>query len=335
MKLVRSVRFAHVSEALQRKLGAQIAERMLRNVARYTGAKQLATVQQEAALIRAACLEMHDPTLGAQIGIGYRDAPTLSAYIAASSRTLREAVEKAAKFYSLADPTTQFQLREVADGEVLEVVSMDAGLQANERFQEFLVFCVLARIQSITRRDTRPTGMVFKLAVLGDVRAYEQIAGCPVQFGGGFNGLRFAQGVPDVPLEAHDPELVTHLTQLAESQLRDLDTDNGRLWDKVERMLVQALPERFLTADEVAEHLGNTRRTLTRRLGAEGGSYRDLCNGLRYRLAKAHLRDGRLVTETAFLLAYRDQASFSTAFKGWSGEAPSAHVAGLDASPKT
>jgi AraC-like DNA-binding protein len=156
-----------------------------------------------------------------------------------------------------------------------------------------------------------------------------------VKFGGGFNGLRFAQGVPDVLLEAHDPDLVTHLTQLAESQLRALDTDDGRLWDKVERMLVQALPERFLTADEVAEHLGITRRTLTRRLGAEGGSYRDLCNGLRNRLAKAHLRDGRSVTETAFLLAYRDQASFSTAFKGWRGEAPSAYLVGLDASPKT
>jgi hypothetical protein len=111
MKQVRSVRFSHVSEALQRKLGAQVAERMLRNVGRYPGAKQLATVQQEAALIRAACLETHDPTLGAQIGIGYRDAPTLSSYIAASSGTLREAVEKAAKFYSLADPTTQFHAR--------------------------------------------------------------------------------------------------------------------------------------------------------------------------------------------------------------------------------
>ncbi|WP_299423829.1 AraC family transcriptional regulator [uncultured Shimia sp.] len=332
MKQVRSVRFGYVSETLQRKLGVQVGERLLRKVGRYPGTKQLATVKQEAALIRAACLEMHEPTLAAQMGIGYRDAPTLSSYIAARSKTLRAAVENAAKFYSLADPTTRFELREIAEGEALEVVSLDAGLQANERFQEFLVIGMLARIQSITRQDTRPTRVVFKHAVLGDVRAYERIAGCPVQFGGGFNGLRFAQGVPDVPLGEHDPDLVGHLTRLAEAQLREVDVDDGRLWDRVERMLVQALPERFLTADEVAEQLGITRRTLTRRLGAEGGSYRDLCNGLRYRLAKAHLRDGRSVTETTFLLAYKDQASFSTAFKGWSGAAPSAFVAALDAS---
>lgn len=327
MKQVRSVRFGYVSETLQRLLGAQVADRLLRKVGRYPGARQAATVKQEAALIRAACLEVHDPTLGAQIGIGYRDAPTLSAYLAASSKTLRAAVENAAKFYSLADPTTRFALRDIEDGEALDVVSTDAGLQANARFQEFLVFGVLARIQSVTRRDTRPTRVVFQHAVLGDERAYGRIAGCPVQFGGGFNGLRFAQGVPDVQLDAHDPDLVNHLTRLAEAQLRDLDADAGRLWDQVERMLVQALPERFLTADEVAEQLGITRRTLTRRLGAEGGSYRDLCNGLRYRLAKAHLRDGRTVTETTFLLAYKDQASFSTAFKGWSGVAPSAVAA--------
>lgn len=332
MKQVRSVRFGYVSEALQRKLGPQLTEHLLRKVGHYPGTKQVATVKQEAALIRVACLKVDDPTFGAQLGIGYRDAPTLASYIAASSRTLRAAVENAAKFYSLADPTTRLELTEIADVEALTVVSMDAGLQANERFQEFLVFGVLARIQGITRRDTRPTLVVLKHAALGDARAYERIAGCPVQFGGGFNGLRFTQGVPDVPLEAHDPDLVTHLTRLAEAQLRDLDAGDGRLWDKVERMLVQALPERFLTADEVAERLCITRRTLTRRLGTEGGSYRDLCNGLRYRLAKAHLPDGRSVTDTAFMLAYKDQASFSTAFKGWSGEAPSAFVAGFGAS---
>ncbi|WP_294229341.1 AraC family transcriptional regulator [uncultured Shimia sp.] len=317
-----------MSEALQRKLGAQVADQLLRKVGRFPGTKTLASVAQEAALVRAACLESGDPTLGAKIGIGYRDAPTLSSYIAASSKTLREAVEGAAKFYTLADPTTVFRLDALGDGEALTVSSKDAGLQANERFQEFLVFGALARIQSITRRETRPTQVMFRHKALGEGRAYESIAGCAVRFGGAFNGLQFAAGVPDIRLETHDPALVSHLHSLAEAQLTALDGGAVRVRDRVERLLVEALPERFLSADEIAAQFRVTRRTLARKLRAEGLSFRALCNDLRYRLAKAHLQDGRSVTETTFLLGYGDQATFSTAFKGWSGVAPSVFVAG-------
>ncbi len=328
MEQVRSVRFGYVSEALQRELGVQVADRLLRKVGRFPETKGLPTVKQEAALIRAACLEAGDPALGARIGLGYRDAPTLSSYIAASSKTLRAAVQRAAKFYSLADPCTVLQLETIGDGEALTVTSNDAALQANDRFQEFLVFGALARIQSITRRETRPTQVVFRHSVLGDVRAYERIAGCAVRFGGEFNGMQFAAGVPDLRLETHDPALVSHLQNLAEAQLHARDAASATIRDQVERLLVDALPERFLTADDVAAEFGVTRRTLARRLRVEGMTFRALCNDLRYRLAKAHLQDGRTVTEATFLLGYGDQATFSTAFKGWSGVAPSKYVAG-------
>ena len=328
MKQVRSVRFGYVSEALQRKLGSQVTDQLLRKVGRFPGTKTLASVAQEAALVRAACLQIGDPTLGAKIGIGYRDAPTLSSYIAASSRTLREAVHGAAKFYTLADPTTVFRLDALGDGEALSVASKGAVLQANDRFQEFLVFGALARIQSITRRETRPTHVMFRHKALGEGRAYESIAGCAVRFGGSFNGLQFAAGVPDIRLESHDPALVSHLHNLAEAQLTAQDEAAASVRDRVERLLVEALPERFLSADAVASEFGATRRTLARKLRAEGLSFRALCNDLRYRLAKAHLQDGRSVTETTFLLGYGDQATFSTAFKGWSGVAPSEYVVG-------
>lgn len=39
MKQVRSVRFGYVSEALQRKLGGQVAGQLLRKVGHYPGTK--------------------------------------------------------------------------------------------------------------------------------------------------------------------------------------------------------------------------------------------------------------------------------------------------------
>lgn len=328
MDEVRSVRFGHVSDALQRMLGAQTASRLLRQVGRAAGARGLATVLQEAALIRAACLMTKDPTLGALIGMSYRDAPTLSSYIAANSETLRDAVEGAAKFYHLADPTTRFEVQDDATGARVRVSSTLSVLQANERYQEFLVFGTLARVQSITRRDTRPERVVFRHRALGALRDYERIAGCAVQFEGAFNGVLFQEGALDLRLGTHDPDLVAHLTDLAEAQLHEQETRRGGLLrGRVERMLVEALPERFLTAEEIAEELAINRRTLTRRLNAEGLTYRTLANALRYRLAQAYLQEGRTVTETAFLVGYGEQATFSAAFREWSGLCPTEFVA--------
>ena len=162
----------------------------------------------------------------------------------------------------------------------------------------------------------------------GDARSFEQIAGCAVRFDAEFTGLAFANGAFDLRLRGHDPALVAHLTELAETQVQARQrVGDDDLRGIVEHRLVAALPERFLTADDVAGGLGMTRRTLSRRLRAQGTSFRGLCNALRYRLAKAYLQEGRSVTETAFLLGYGEQATFSAAFRGWSGQSPTEFAA--------
>lgn len=323
MDEVKSVRFGYVSKILRRQLGTKETEKLLRDVGWRPTAKAGATVYQEAALVRGACLAADDPTLSAQVGLAYRDARTLSAYIGANSETLRHAIVQAARFFQLADPTTVFELERSVDGAVLAVHSTFADLQSNARYQEFLVFGVLARIQTMARSKVRPKEVAFRHKGTGGARAYERLVGCPVLFGAAFSGLKLSNATLDSPLTGFDPDLVTHLTALAEAQLSNQGAQDQSMVARVERMLVEALPARFLGADEVAASLGMTRRTLTRRLSAEGTSFRALCNGLRFRLAKAYLLEGRSITETAFLLGYGEQATFSSAFRVWSGESPS------------
>ena len=75
----------------------------------------------------------------------------------------------------------------------------------------------------------------------------------------------------------------------------------------------------------VAGDLGMTERTLRRRLGVEGTSYRALLEEVRESLAAEMLATGRLAVEdVALRLGYAEASSFIAAFRRWTGRTPTA-----------
>lgn len=72
----------------------------------------------------------------------------------------------------------------------------------------------------------------------------------------------------------------------------------------------------------VAKELCITERTLHRRLGAEGTSYRALLDEVRATLAAELLNSGLSVEETARRLGYSETAAFTRAHTRWNGHPP-------------
>ena len=73
----------------------------------------------------------------------------------------------------------------------------------------------------------------------------------------------------------------------------------------------------------VASRLGFSRQTLLRRLKEEGVTYAQVVTDVRRELALRHVREGRLpLKRIAASLGYADTATFSKAFKRWTGHAP-------------
>jgi AraC-like DNA-binding protein len=93
---------------------------------------------------------------------------------------------------------------------------------------------------------------------------------------------------------------------------------------KVEGLITRSLPGKILSADDVAAKLGMSARTFARRLQSEGTSYRDITEDLRCDLAQTFITNGMNLSEIAYSLGYADQSAFSTAFKRWTGQPPSA-----------
>lgn len=92
---------------------------------------------------------------------------------------------------------------------------------------------------------------------------------------------------------------------------------------RVEQALEPLLPAGEATMDAVASRLRVSRPSLFRKLKAEGVTFEQVLDGLRCKLARRYLNgDGLSVKETAFRLGFSEPASFSRAFKRWTGTSP-------------
>ncbi|UWQ93640.1 AraC family transcriptional regulator (plasmid) [Rhodobacteraceae bacterium M382] len=320
-------RILHICTFVGRELGDEELNRLLRRVGVEPGTQSEAdfSPQQEATFLREASRAAGDITFAARAGLAFRQANTLTAYIARSSATLRQAIVNGTRAYGLTDTSTEFRLMTKNGHDTLKIVTPDGALLRHHRFQEFRLFGMLARLRAIAGVEFHPDHLCLQHEFGGDQRVFEKLAGCPIQTQSSYSGLQFKPGALDLPLRTHDPELVSYLSDLADTQMKQAGLRRQSVRAKVEALLIAKLPGRILTADEVAADLGMSRRTLTRHLKPENLTFRDIVESLRYDLAKTYLRDGLSISEIAFYLGYGDHAAFSTAFRRWSGQSPRAY----------
>ena len=89
------------------------------------------------------------------------------------------------------------------------------------------------------------------------------------------------------------------------------------------RRYIMCDPGRGCTPERVAERIGTTTRTLNRYLSSAGQSFSKLRNEVRAARGKHFLRhSGMPIVDIADRLGYSDQASFSKAFRNWTGQTP-------------
>jgi AraC-like DNA-binding protein len=112
-------------------------------------------------------------------------------------------------------------------------------------------------------------------------------------------------------LSTHAEELLQHLEQ------------SKSMRGRVESLLMPILHTGEASVDMIADKLGLSRQTLFRRLKAEGLTFEKVLDELRQKLALYYLSGKKVsVNETGYLVGFSDPASFSRAFKRWTGSSP-------------
>lgn len=143
----------------------------------------------------------------------------------------------------------------------------------------------------------------------------------PVRFEEETTCLRFARAILDRPLVTGDPAASRLTLEQCEKELEALAP---RASSRV-RALLPSPDGGFRSLDEVARAMHVSARTLKRRLADEGTSFSALLERARRARAEELLRSPRrTLDEIASELGYGDVASFSRAFRRWTGSAPGA-----------
>ena len=152
---------------------------------------------------------------------------------------------------------------------------------------------------------------------------YRRVFPMPVMFNSRRNAFLMRDGgwaivKPRLP----SPYMADLLRARAETLVQAMD-HAGSTRAAVEKLLIASLGRGEVEMSRIARQLGVSRTTLFRRLRAEGMTFGEILKAVRFSLARRHLaRDKLSIATTSQLLGYSDQASFSHAFKRWTGQSP-------------
>lgn len=105
-------------------------------------------------------------------------------------------------------------------------------------------------------------------------------------------------------------------------RLSDLE-GSASFEDRTRAVLLEALPSGVASVEVVARRLAVSPRTLQRRLGEEGTTFKKVVRKTRESLARHYLGQTVLTSaEIAYLLGYDEPTSFFRAFHDWTGTTP-------------
>lgn len=127
------------------------------------------------------------------------------------------------------------------------------------------------------------------------------------------------------PVPGADRAVADMLEELAARRVQELPGDDGDLRAQLHEANREGLVGGPPSLDDVARRLALSRRSLQRRLTAEGRSFRGEVDDVRKQQAAWLLEDSNLaLSEVAWLLGFSDPRPFTRAFRRWHGTTPSA-----------
>lgn len=150
-----------------------------------------------------------------------------------------------------------------------------------------------------------------------DPSPYRRLFRCPIRFDSELSALRFPAHWLKRPVPGANPKTL----RILQRQASDLPQPD--LIEKLHRSLRVLLLSGVTSGDAVAEMLAMHRRTLNRRLLAQGTTFREVLDDVRFEAACQLLGTTRLsLDDVAAALGYAGVSPFTRAFRRHSGATP-------------
>ncbi len=238
------------------------------------------------------------------------------------SGTLRDALLRAARFYSLVTGRATLTLDE-PEGSALATLTrreLDGG-RGGRILTEFSFASSVLRARSSTDGRFRVREMRFTHEA-SDPRPYVALFEAPIAFGADEDQLVLDAAQLDLPLVSSDP--ITAAAIEAQASQMIPRAGHSAFVDEVRRAAAEEVLTSHPSLGAIARRVGLGERSLRRRLAEEETiTLRAIVESARRERASALLASGHPVKEVAFLLGFSEPSAFSRAYKRWTGEVPS------------
>jgi AraC-like DNA-binding protein len=268
-----------------------------------------------------------DPAFG--IEVARHTSPTtfhaLGFSLAASS-SLREAFERVVRYYRLVSDGATIRFADRGDHYRVSVTTH--GPTPAARGSMDAVVAVAVRLcRSLMDRRFSPVRVELGRPMPPDPSAFYRFFRAPVFFDAAEDALVLDKRACEARIQGANTELARANDLIAAQAIERWD--RSRMTDRVRVLLVDRLPNGAPSQLDVARALGTSTRALQRRLASEGTTYVQLLDDTRRGLAVAYLGESRhSMTDIAYLLGFSGAASFTRAFRRWTGRSPSEHRRG-------
>jgi AraC-type DNA-binding domain-containing proteins len=266
------------------------------------------------------------PYPGLGLRIGREESPAqwgILGFATMCCQTLRDMIGMVIKYHRIAASMAEFYFWEKDDLAVIEVRPPRALHAALPTVVEEHLSATWSVARLLTgRKDLRPSQVNVSYTPPRYARLYRDVFGCPVNFSQASNCLMFERKWLKLPI-MHSSALSSQMAErICALQLRRQYVEDD-LVHKV-RYLLLAHTETFPDAEQVAESLSITSRTLRNRLRAESTSFQSILDDVRHQLAVTYLEESELpLGDISELLGFNDVSNFRRAFKKWTGKCPS------------
>lgn len=165
------------------------------------------------------------------------------------------------------------------------------------------------------------TRMMFPFAPPIHWRNYERMFNCAIEFDAGSMEWHFPAEVMERPCPNANP-ITAQVCQKFCNTVMAPTANESELVRRIRSACLNSA-RRFPTAEEMAEQLGLSLRTLHRRLSEEGVTYKYLIDNMRRSVAIEFLENTQmLIDEVAERVGFSDATSFRKAFRKWTGNSP-------------
>ena len=277
------------------------------------------SIGQYVELLNLGCRLLNQSLFGFELGksIQTRDYGVLG-YLVESCENLEQAIQALLKFDSLVADIGSTKL-----GYGQELVYLDWFPLSLDCKQMVLrnTTAWVSTVRKILGEDLNPTLVSFTFSLTEqEVVQLQHWFNCEVAHNAKNNRISFSKSLLSIPFTSENKAMFNALKQVSESELNKPHNKNN-LVDQVKLLLAAKLTLQPSEQTHIAAALYMSTRTLQRKLKQQGIQFQTLLDEER-KARLSFLLMHYTIAETAFELGYKEQSSFTHAFKKWHGTTP-------------